>query len=115
MLSGSGFLATLCPEKSEREMQAMNSITKLTVALCAALLASQAVFAQTVRPDPKLKVAQGTGTEGAAAGTAGGTTAGGTATGAATTATGAAAGGGFGVGTLAISGAMAATIAATGG
>lgn len=86
----------------------MNSIAKVTVALCA-LLAWHTAFAQNVQPDPKVKLAQGT--EGTA-GTAGGT-AGGTATGAATTATGAAVGGGFGVGALAISGAAAATIAAT--
>ena len=89
----------------------MNTLFKATVAL-SALLAWQASFAQTVQPDPKVKVAQGTGAQGAA-GTAGGT-AGGTATGAAATATGAAAGGGgFGIGVLAISGAVAATIAAS--
>ena len=67
----------------------MNSIVKATVALCA-LLAWHTAFAQTVQPDPKVELAQGTQGAGAA-GTAGGT-AGGTATGAATTATGAAAG-----------------------
>jgi hypothetical protein len=84
----------------------MNSIAKVTVALCA-LLAWHTVFAQAIQPDPKVKLAQGTEGAGAAG------TAGGTATGAATTATGTAAGGGLGVGTLAISGAMAATISAT--
>ena len=89
----------------------MNSILKVTFALCA-LLACQLSFAQAVKPDPKVQVAQGAGAAGTAGGTAG--TAGGTATGAAATATGTAAGAGFGVGTLAISGAVAATIAATG-
>ena len=94
----------------------MNTLFKATVAL-SALLAWQASFAQTVQPDPKVKVEQGTGAAGTGtagtAGTAGGT-AGGTATGAAATATGAAAGGaGFGVGTLLITGAAAAGIAAT--
>ncbi len=79
----------------------MNSILKVTFAL-GALLACQLSFAQAVKPDPTVQIAQGApAAPGAgAAGTAGGTagTAGGTATGAAATATGTAAGAGFGVG-----------------
>jgi hypothetical protein len=92
----------------------MKSILKATVAL-SAVLACHLSFAQAVKPEATVQIAQGTPGAGAA-GTAGGTagTAGGTAAGAAATATGTAAGAGFGVGVLAISGAVAATIAATG-